>query len=130
MIKEIKLKNKLIALLVDNSNLKEDGTFPVTDSSFPLQMIMMKRANGHVFAKHTHERLERKINFLQEVIIVNKGKLLINVCSREGESIGSYEVSSGQCLFLIDGGYEIEVLEDALFYEFKNGPYIEDKILL
>jgi len=130
MIKEIKKNDKLIALFVDNSELLEDGTFPVTNPMFSLQLIMMKRKKGHVFDKHTHEKNERKIENLQEAIVVNKGKLLIKVCDRDGSDVGSYEVSSGQCLFMVDGGYEIEVLEDTLFYEFKNGPYIEDKVLL
>jgi hypothetical protein len=91
---------------------------------------MMKRSRGHVFVKHTHAVLDRATANLQEVIIVTKGVVQVTVCERSGEDIGAYTVSSGQCLFLVDGGYKIEVVEDATFYEFKNGPHLDDKILL
>lgn len=131
MITEIKFKEKLIALLVDTSDI-EDGTHPVSVSEWPLQFLMMRRKKGHIFAKHTHTPMPRRNDFLQEAIVVNRGKLLITVCDRVGEDIGTHEVLAGQCLFLVDGGYKIEVLEDAMFYEFKNGPHPQrdDKILL
>lgn len=129
MITEIKFKDKLIALLVDNRDI-EDGTHPITDSKWSLQLLMMKRKAGHIFAKHTHRAINRSVPDLQEAIVVTSGKLLITVCDRNGKDIGDYEVSSSQCLFLVDGGYKVKVSEDAAFYEFKNGPHFEDKILL
>jgi len=129
MITEIKKENKVVALLIGNSDIL-DGTHPITDPKCSLQMLMMKRKKGHVFAKHTHAKLDRSTSELQEAVVVNKGKLLVTVCERDGKDIGAYEVSEGQCLFLIDGGYKIEVLEDASFYEFKNGPFQEDKVSL
>ena len=119
----------MIALLVDNSDI-EDGTHPITDSLWSLQLLMMRRKPGHVFAKHTHATISRSTPDLQEAVVVTMGKLLITVCDKSGKDIGAYEVSSGQCLFLVDGGYKIEVLEEAAFYEFKNGPHQDDKILL
>lgn len=131
MIKEIKSKDKLIALLIDNSDM-EDGTKPITPDIWPLQLVTLKRNKGHIFVKHTHKSMERNTGTLQEAVVVNKGKLLITVCERNGNDVGSYEVSVGQCLFLVDGGYKIVVIEDAAFYEFKNGPHPEndDKVLL
>ena len=129
MITEIKLKNKAIALLVDNRDI-EEGTHPVTDPKEPLQLLMMKRKAGHVFVKHTHKVINRFNSKLQKAIVVNNGKLFVTVCDRDGNDVEKCEVSSGQCFFLIDGGYKIEVLEDATFYEFKNGPHEDDKILL
>jgi hypothetical protein len=129
MISEIKKGERLVALLIDNNDIA-DGTHPITPSEWPLQALMMKRSRGHVFVKHTHAVLDRATANLQEVIIVTKGVVQVTVCERSGEDIGAYTVSSGQCLFLVDGGYKIEVVEDATFYEFKNGPHLDDKILL
>ena len=131
MITEIKSKGTLVGLLVDNADI-EDGTHPITPLEWPLQLLMMRRKKGHVFAKHTHKAMERKTNTLQEAVVVNQGKLLITVCERGGEDIGDYEVAAGQCLFLVNGGYKIEVIEDAAFYEFKNGPHLAagDKVFL
>jgi hypothetical protein len=129
MIKEIKLKNKLLALLIGVSDVNE-GTHPITDSKYALQLLMMKRKTGHVFAKHTHKIIPRTVPTMQEAIVITKGKLLVTVCDRDGTYVGKYEVSAGQCLFVVEGGFGIDVLEDVCFYEFKNGPHEDDKVLL
>ncbi len=129
MVTEIKKGEKLIALLIDNGDIA-DGTHPITPSAWPLQALMMKRPTGHVFAKHTHAVIERTTATLQEVIVITKGVVSVTVCDRSGEDVGVYTVSAGQCLFVVDGGYKIEVIKDAAFYEFKNGPHSDDKILL
>lgn len=131
MITEIKSKDKIIALLVDTIDM-ENGTHPITPSEWPLQLIALKRNKGHIWAKHTHTSMQRINQTLQEAIVIHKGKILVTVCDRAGTDIGDFEVSSGQCLFLVDGGYKIEAMEDASFYEFKNGPHpgLDDKVLL
>ena len=129
MIEEVKSDGKLVALIVGTADI-ECGTHPVTDPRFSLQLLMMKRKAGHMFDKHTHEIMDRSTSILQEAIVVTKGALRITICSREGKDISVHDISSGKCLFLADGGYGIEVLEDAEFFEFKNGPHTEDKIVL
>lgn len=129
MIKEIKQGDKLIALHVSSHDI-QDGTHPITPSEWPLQALMMKRSVGHVFAKHTHKVMDRSTASLQETVVVTKGRLKVTVCTREGVDVGDYEVAAGEFLFLVDGGYLLEVLEDVEFYEFKNGPHSDDKVLL
>ena len=129
MITEIKQGDALIALYINNSDIA-DGTHPITPSEWPLQALMMKRPVGHVFVKHTHAILERHTIALQETIVVTKGKLRVTVCNRKGKDVVTQNVASGECLLLVNGGYKIEVLEDGSFYEFKNGPHLDDKILL
>lgn len=130
MIKKIVFEDKLIALLIDHSDI-EDGTHPITNVRWPLQMLMMKRNTGHVFAKHTHILVSRTTAYLQEAIVVMKGLLRVTVCDRDGIDVGVYNISAGQCILLVDGGCKIEIMEDTEFFEFKNGPYLEDdKVLL
>lgn len=129
MITRIEANGALIALHIGTDDIAE-GTHPITDPSYALQMLMMKRGAGHVFAKHTHTSLDRSTSLLQEAIVVTKGKVRVTVCLRNGTDIGAYDIVAGECLMLVDGGYTIEVLEDTIFYEFKNGPFKEDKVLL
>lgn len=129
MITHITSGATLVALHISNADI-EDGTHPITESAWPLQMLMMKRNAGHIFAKHTHQVIERPTSWLQEAVVVTKGALRVTVCTRAGEDIGEYLIKTGECLFLVDGGYKIEVTEDAAFYEFKNGPHSDDKVML
>ena len=119
---------KIIAILFEA--FEKEGTHPQTDPGFPLQLLMMKYPKGKVFDAHTHEPKERKTDFLQEAIVVTKGKLKVKVLTRTGEFVSEVTVSQGQCIFSVDGGCEVEVLEDAELYEFKTGPFIEDKVML
>jgi hypothetical protein len=129
MIKEIRLKDRLLGLHIGLAD-KEDGTHPVTDSKYALQLLMMKRKAGHIFAKHTHKIIPRTVPTMQESIVVTKGKLLATVCDRDGGEAGSYEIVAGECLFILEGGFGLKVLDDVEFFEFKNGPHEDDKILL
>lgn len=129
MIKEIHSGDRLAALFISNKDI-EPGTHPITDSANALQALMMHRPAGHVFAKHTHDIRSRATDLLQEVIVVTEGSVLVTVCDREGNDIVEQLVSAGECLYVVEGGFRIDVVEDARFYEFKNGPHEEDKILL
>lgn len=129
MIKKIELNNKLFALYVSHAGM-EDGTLPITEHEYSLQMLMMKRAAGHVFVKHTHQPIKRETDDLKEVLVVTKGKIEVRLCDVDGSFVANVVLSEGECLYLVAGGFEIEVIEDAEFFEFKNGPFVEDKILL
>jgi hypothetical protein len=39
-------------------------------------------------------------------------------------------LSSGQCFVLLKGGWSITFLEPSEIFEFKNGPFVQDKILI
>src|SRR6185436_12172808 len=126
MITEIKSGNTIVAFLVDGTDLPE-GAHPVTGHDASLQFVIMNRKAGYTVAKHTHQLLDKTTTKPQKALVVTKGKLTVILCDREGNDVGVCDVSSGQCLFLAHGGYKIDVMEDALFFEFKNGPHIEDK---
>jgi|GEM_PF-900171 len=129
MIAEIKHGDEVIALHITTDDLTP-GTHPVTDPKNSLQMLMMKRDAGHIFVKHTHELKERATSILQEAVVVTSGVLKVSVCTRSGEDVADVPVRAGECLYIVNGGFKIEVLETATFFEFKNGPHTDDKILL
>jgi hypothetical protein len=129
MITKIKSGNKIFALLIDLSSIKE-GTFPVTDPSWPLQLLLMKRKHGHVVVKHVHKKIRKVTKQPQEAIVVMKGAIEASIFDRKGKIIAKKNVLSGQCLLIVDGAHEIKIIKNALIYAFKDGPYIDDKIPL
>ncbi len=129
MITEIKSGNKVFALVIDLSSVKE-GTFPVTDPSWPLQLLLMKRKRGHVVAKHMHKKIRKVTKQPQEAVVVVKGAIEASIFDRKGKIIAKKNVSSGQCLLIVDGAHEIKIIKDALIYAFKDGPYVDDKVFL
>jgi len=129
MVTKIKSGNKIFALLIDLSSIKE-GTFPVTNPSWPLQLLLMKRKRGHVVVKHMHKKIRKVTQQPQEAIVVMKGVVEASIFDRKGKIIAKKNISSGQCLFIVDGGHEIKIIKNALIYAFKDGPYVDDKIPL
>ena len=129
MIKEIRSGETLCALHIAH-DASVVGTVPITASDFPLQLLLIQRETGSVFAKHIHKKLERTTNALQESLVVLEGLIRIHICTREGVAVETIEVGTGECFFLVDGGFEIEVVKPTRMYEFKNGPYLDDKVML
>lgn len=131
MITEIRSKDrkKLFALLLDVSHAQE-GTFAATDPSWSLQMLLMKRKRGHIVQKHMHKKLRKSSSQPMEAIVVVRGAIQASIFDRKANLVAKKNVSSGQCLLIIDGAHEIRMKQDALVYAFKDGPYKEDKILL
>ncbi len=129
MITKITSGKKIFALVADLSSAKE-GTFPVTNPSWPLQLLLMKRKKGHVVLKHIHRKIRKIIQQPQEALVVIKGAIEAKIFDRKGKFIAKKNVSAGQCLLLVDGGHEVKFTKDSLIYSFKDGPHRDDKIFL
>ena len=129
MVTKIKSGNKIFALVLDLSSIKE-GTFPITDPSWSLQLLLMKRKQGHVVVKHVHKKIRKVSRQPQEALVVVRGTIEASIFDRKGKIIAKKNVSAGQCLLIVDGAHEIKIKKDALIYAFKDGPYIDDKIFL
>src|SRR3989344_793341 len=108
MVTEIKSGKKIFALVFDLSAIKE-GTFPVTDPAWPLQLLLMKRKKGHVVAKHTHKKIRKFSQQPQEAIVVIKGAIQASIFDNRGKIIAKKNISAGQCLLMADGAHEVKV---------------------
>lgn len=129
MISEFKVENEIVAVLLDASDI-ESGVYPISDESSALQVLMMKRVAGYKISKHIHKKIERTVFQRQKALVVVKGSMEVTLCDHAGKECDSITVRVGQCLYVKNGGYAITIKDDCTFFEFKNGPHIEDKILL
>ena len=126
---EIKSKGEMFAVVVDLESIQE-GTFPVTDPMWSIQLLLMNRTKGHVVAKHTHKKITKTTQEPQEAIVVIKGAIEASIFDEKGDLIEKKSITAGQCLLIIRGGHEVRVIEDALMYVFKDGPFVDVKIAL
>ena len=129
MITEIRSGGEMFAGIFDLESIQE-GTFPVTDPRGSIQLLLMKRKSGHVVAKHTHKKIVKTTQQPQEAIVVIKGVIEASIFDEKGDLIEKKKVTAGQCLLIIQGGHEVRIIEDALIYAFKDGPFVDDKISL
>jgi anti-sigma factor ChrR (cupin superfamily) len=129
MMIKIKSGNKIFALLLDVREIKE-GSLPVTDPSWPIQMLLMNRKKGHIVAKHTHKKILKSTKQPQEALVVIKGAIEASIFDNYGKLIKKQKALPGQCLLIVDGGHEVKMSKNSLIYAFKDGPYVDDKISL
>lgn len=123
----IKRNGKIIAYVFDGQF--DEGTHGVTDPSLPLQIISLKYPEGRVWPLHIHTPKERKTNYLLEALIVLKGALKVTLYYDQ-ECIEEMTIGSGMGIMTLDGALQMEALEDVVMMEFKNGPFLEDKVIL
>lgn len=128
MIKEILHNKKQIALIIKNTYSNEGYKFFTNNNSFQ-QLGFMSHKKNTIIKAHIHNEIERKISHTQEVLIIKKGKLRLDLYSQEKEYIESIILETGDIAFLPYGGHGLKCLEDVSIIEVKQGPYIgeEDK---
>lgn len=126
-MEKIFYKDTLIAILVKKF---ENGVTSLTDPKEPLQLVIHKRLTGEYTKAHTHATKKRITEKLQECLVVLKGKIKIDFYSPDKKNFKSIDVSPGEVVILMNGGHSVHTLKDSEFVEVKNGPFVEDKILI
>ena len=119
-------EGNLLALVV-RSSFRVDGLSFLTDDSSVLQVGFMTRPSGEVIVAHVHEPIVRKIVGTQEVLVIQEGKVRLDLFSHSREYVASVTLDKGDLVLLSEGGHGIEVLEEARIIEVKQGPFAEGK---
>lgn len=118
---------KLIAIRIKNI---PKGSMPVTEGSEPLQLVTLKHPKGTYLKAHTHIPKRRVTERLQECLTVRKGKIKLDLYDEDKKLFRKITLQEGQTLIIVRGGYGIHLLENSELVEVKNGPFLEDKVLI
>ncbi|KKU85878.1 MAG: hypothetical protein A3I38_00510 [Candidatus Wildermuthbacteria bacterium RIFCSPLOWO2_02_FULL_47_10] len=126
-MKLLKKGDKTIALIFDGKF--EEGTHGLTGPELPLQIISLNYKKGRVWPLHIHKPLRRVTNRLLEPFFLLSGKVKFQIFL-DSELFEEIHLVGGQGILLLEGAPRIEAEEDVVALEFKNGPYLEDKVIL
>ena len=99
--------------------------FPTPDD-FSLQVGYVVYPAGGEIAAHRHRPLERRVHRTAEVLLVKKGRALADLYSEDDRLVVTRELREGDVLLLLSGGHGFRMLEDTVFVEVKQGPYLGD----
>jgi hypothetical protein len=105
--------------------------FSPADSSFQFGLLAHKA--GFVEPPHYHKPVERSISDLQQMFVVQRGVVVVELYSDEGKLLREIEMHAGDAVVLIHGVHAIRVLEDMQCISVKQGPYMgekEDKVFV
>ncbi|MDB5261503.1 MAG: hypothetical protein JWQ14_784 [Adhaeribacter sp.] len=128
MIQTITHKEKLIALIIHSSYNKPGVNF-LTPSCFSQQLAFIKHPAGHLIEAHKHRLVCREVFYTQEVLIIKKGKLKVDLYDDDNNYLESQIIAAGDVILLAAGGHGFKVLEELEMVEVKQGPFVgDDKI--
>jgi len=124
MIEKIIHKGIIIAIIIPNS-YGQEGIKYFSPQEYPLQLGYMKRPEGYEVMPHVHNLVRRSTASTQEVLFIKSGKIRVDFYSSEKLFLESRGLSAGDVVLFASGGHGIEVLEEAVIVEVKNGPFVE-----
>lgn len=105
--------------------------FSPAESSFQFGLLAHKA--GFVEPPHYHKPVERTISDLQQMFVVQRGVVVVELYSDDGSLLREIEMHAGDAVVLIHGVHAIRVLEDMQCISVKQGPYLgeaEDKVFV
>lgn len=105
--------------------------FSPAESSF--QFGLLAHEAGFIEAPHYHKPVERSISDLQQMFVVQRGVVVIDLFDDDGNKLREIWMKAGDAIVLIHGVHAIRVIEDMQCISIKQGPYLgeeQDKIFV
>lgn len=121
-IERITHENQILCILIRASLLPTETTF-LTPPEYKQQVGFVVYPAGGEIARHTHRALERHLTGTSEVLLVKKGRCLIDIYNDARELVATRELQTGDVMLMVGGGHGFRMLEDTVFLEIKQGPY-------
>lgn len=114
--------NNIICHIIRSSYCPATTEF-FTPNNYSQQLGIIKYPKGGHIKPHYHNKLVREVHFTQEVLVIRKGKVKVNLYDSELNFLTSIILNVGDTILLASGGHGFEMLEDAEMLEIKQGPY-------
>lgn len=127
MIEQIRDTNGTLLAVVIGADYRERGVSFVTENHVTLQMAYMNWPAGHEIAAHVHNPIPRMVTHSLEALVIKSGLLRADFYSGDQAYIESRLLGAGSAVLLISGGHGFYVIEDAEFFEVKQGPYVGER---
>lgn len=96
--------------------------FSPAESSF--QFGLLAHGAGFVEKPHYHREFERTIMDLQQMFVVQRGVVAVDLYSDSGDRIRELTMRAGDAIVLIHGVHSIRVIEDMQAISVKQGPFL------
>ena len=122
LIEHVYEKDKLLAIIL-RTIYKKEGIDFFTPRDFSQQLGYMNRSKGYKIQPHIHKKIERKIEYTQEVLFIKSGMVRVDFYKTDKTYLSSKLLNSGDVILLSAGGHGFEMLEDSEIIEVKQGPF-------
>ncbi len=120
--------DKILQILFSASDIPEGGEKLVRQEFTPpesnLQALGHYLSKGNVIKPHTHNPIDRFTKTTQEGIVIIEGTIELSIYDLDNLLIETRILRAGDCALMQHGGHKFTIIDDAKFFEFKNGPYM------
>ena len=125
-VEKIEYEGKKYAEIIWSDVCVEQTTFfSPAESSFQFGLLAHKA--GFVEPPHYHKAVTRTISDLQQMFVVQRGVVEVDLFSYGGALIRTIVINPGDAIVLIDGVHAIRVIEDMQCISVKQGPYMGEE---
>src|SRR5262245_11871777 len=96
--------------------------FSPAESSF--QFGLLAHEAGFIEAPHFHQPFSRTIDDLQQMFVVQRGVVAVDLYADDGRKLREVTLRAGDAIVLIHGVHAIRVVEDMQCISVKQGPFL------
>ncbi|MBX3048322.1 MAG: hypothetical protein KIT46_05085 [Anaerolineales bacterium] len=116
---------KYAEIIWANARVDKTTFYSPAESSF--QFGLLAHEAGFVEPPHYHKAVSRTIDDLQQMFVVQRGVVVVDLFGDDGEKLREIEMGPGDAIVLIHGVHAIRVLEDMQCISVKQGPYLGEE---
>jgi hypothetical protein len=132
VIDRIEYNGRLYAEIIwAGTEVEKTTFFSAPESSFQFGLLAHK--SGFVEPPHYHRPESRRIDDLQQMFVVQRGVVVVELYSDDGELLREVELGAGDAIVLVHGVHAIRVLKDMQCLSVKQGPFLgpeQDKVFV
>ena len=122
---------KYAEIIRSDVRVEKTRFFSPAESSF--QFGLLAHEAGFVEPPHYHAAETRTISDLQQMFVVQRGVVAVDLFSDDGTHLREIVLKTGDAIVLIHGVHAIRVIEDFQAISVKQGPFLgaeRDKVLV
>jgi hypothetical protein len=116
---------KFAQIIWADTRVSETTFFSPPESSF--QFGLLAHEAGFIEAPHYHREIKREINDLQQMFVVQRGVVAVQLYSDDKKLLKEVVLKAGDGIVLIHGIHAIEVLEDMQCISVSRGLFLEPR---
>jgi hypothetical protein len=105
-----------------DARVEKTTFFSPAESSF--QFGLLAHEAGFIEAPHYHRPFSRTIDDLQQMFVVQRGVVAVELYSDDGALIREIVLRAGDAIVLIHGIHAVRVIEDMQCISVKQGPFL------
>jgi len=122
-VERIESGGQHLAVIIRNGLRPETTTF-VTPPEYKQQVGFVVHPSGAQIHRHTHRKIERHMVGTSEVLVLLSGRCEIDIFNDQHLLVHTSELRPGDVMLMVGGGHGFRMLEDTVFLEVKQGPYL------